>query len=84
MLGRAILPNSKNLFARGTSQPSRGLRKLHPSETADIVSDLAERDRPVVFRLLSKENAADTFEYLDLETQKSLLHGMGLDEVGPS
>ena len=83
MLGRAILPELEELIrTRDFATLKEVFESWHPSETADIVSDLAERDRPVVFRLLSKENAADTFEYLDLETQKSLLHGMGLDEVG--
>jgi magnesium transporter len=46
------------------------------------VRDLNEMDRAIVFRLLSKEKAADVFEYLDLEVQEPLLKAMGQDEVG--
>jgi magnesium transporter len=83
MLGRAILPEITDLIQ---NRDFRTLKEIftdwHPSELADAVADLQERDRAIVFRLLSKETAADVFEYLDFETQSSLLKAMGHDEVG--
>ncbi len=83
MLGRGILPEIADLIQHRDFLTLRALfEDWHPSEIADAVADLHERDRAIVFRLLSKAMAADVFEYLDIEAQKSLLKAMGQDEVG--
>jgi CBS domain-containing protein len=53
------------------------LARLHPSELAEIISDLSAREAAAVVRQLDDETAADAFEHLDAETQKTLI-----DEVG--
>jgi magnesium transporter len=83
MLGRAILPEINELIQKRDFQTLKEVfEDWHPSELADAVADLEERDRAIVFRLLSKEHAADLFEYLSLDVQKSLLKAMGNEEVG--
>lgn len=83
MLGRAILPEIAELIqSRDFHTLKEVFEDWHPSEIADAVTDLQERDRAIVFRLLSKEMAADVFEHLDLDVQKTLLKAMGQDEVG--
>jgi magnesium transporter len=83
MLGRAILPEVADLIQNRDFQSLKEVfEDWHPSELADLVTDLHERDRAIVFRLFSKATAADVFEYLDLDVQKSLLRAMGHDEVG--
>ena len=74
MLGRAILPEIGELVQnRDFATLKEIFEEWHPSELADAVADLHENDRAIVFRLLPKEKAAETFEYLDLDIQKSLL-----------
>jgi magnesium transporter len=82
MLGRAILPEIGELIQNRDFQTLKEIfDEWHPSEIADAVADLHENERAIVFRLLSKERAADTFEYLDLEIQKPLLRALGREEV---
>jgi magnesium transporter len=83
MLGRAILPEINELIQRRDFQTLKEIfEDWHPSEIADAVADLHERDRAIVFRLLLKEAAADVFEYLNIDVQEPLLKAMGQDEVG--
>ncbi len=82
MLGRVILPEITELIQkRDFSTVKEIFEEWHPSEVADAVADLDEKERAVVFRLLSKEVAADTFEYLEIDVQKSLLKALGQEEV---
>jgi len=82
MLGRAILPEIGELVqSRDFSTLKEIFEEWHPSDIADAVTDLHEKERAIVFRLLPKEKAADMFEYLDLDVQKSLLKALGQEEV---
>jgi magnesium transporter len=83
MLGRAILPEINELIQHRDFQTLKEIfDDWHPSEIADAVEDLQERDRAILFRLLAKEQAADVFEYLSFDVQKTLLRAMGQDAVG--
>jgi len=83
MIGRAILPEIGELVQnRDFATLKEIFEEWHPSELADAVADLHENDRAIVFRLLPKDKAAETFEYLDLDIQKSLLRALGHEEVG--
>jgi magnesium transporter len=57
------------------------LLEEHPSEVANIISDLPDNERAVVFRLLPELNATKVFEYLDKETQQSIVKNLGKQEV---
>jgi magnesium transporter len=59
----------------------KNLLELHPSDTADIIEELPENERSIVFRLLPEEMASDTFEYLDSQTQQSIIKNLGKQEV---
>jgi magnesium transporter len=50
-------------------------------DLAALVADLRAESRVVVFRLLSKDLAADVFTYCELETQQELLHDMAKEDV---
>jgi magnesium transporter len=83
MLGRAILPEINELIQGRDFQTLKEIfDDWHPSEIADAVEDLQERERAIVFRLLSRDRAAEVFEYLAFDVQKSLLKAMGQGEVG--
>jgi len=53
------------------------LSRLHPSELADIISDLSAQDAARVVQSLDDETAADAFEHLDADTQQSLIDDLG-------
>jgi len=53
------------------------LARLHPSELAEIISDLSTREAAAVVRSLDDETAADAFEHLDADVQKTLIDDIG-------
>lgn len=59
----------------------RELMELHPVDIAEIFSELDHKVLPVVFRLLPKETAAETFVELDSEHQEALIQGFSDAEL---
>ncbi len=57
------------------------LSEINPADIASILEELPENQRLLFFRLLSKEDAADTFVELDGDTQESLIHGISDTEL---
>jgi magnesium transporter len=57
------------------------LARLHPSELAEIISDLSSREAAAVVGQLDDETAADAFEHLDSETQKTLIEDIGTERA---
>src|SRR5205823_10044394 len=52
-----------------------------PADLAEVIADLDENDRVIVFRVLPNALAADVFEYLEVEAQQELLHAMAHEQV---
>jgi magnesium transporter len=52
------------------------LAKLHPSDIAAILEELAPSEREAIFTSLSEETAAETLEEFDPKMQKALLQGL--------
>jgi magnesium transporter len=69
------------LAARDFPRLRRLLADRHPSDIAEMIEQLVEHDRPLVFRVLPREQASLTFEYLSAETQEGLIHGLAREEV---
>ncbi len=57
------------------------LARLHPSELAEIISELSAKDGARIVQSLDDETAADAFEHLDAETQQSLIDDLGDDRA---
>ena len=57
------------------------LSRPHPSELADIISDLSARDAARVVQSLDDETAADAFEHLDADVQQSIIADLGSDRA---
>ncbi len=82
MYGKLIAPEIEELIAHRDFATIRDVFvEWSPVDLAELVSDLREESRAVVFRLLPKDIAAETFSYCDLETQQELLHDMAKEEV---
>lgn len=52
------------------------LAKLHPSDIADILEELAPAEREAVFTSLPEETAAETLEEIEPKLQKALVTGL--------
>ena len=57
------------------------LAKLHPSDIAEILEELAPAEREAVFTSLPEETAAETLEEIDPRLQKELLQGMDSEKA---
>ena len=51
------------------------VRDLYPADLAALLETLEPRDITLIFRLLPKELAAETFTYMDSDTQMHLISG---------
>jgi magnesium transporter len=82
MIGKTIQPEIESLIAERDFTTLRiALEDLPAPDVAEVIEDLPRGDRAVVFRLLQKQRATETFEYLDVEAQRSLLEELAGDQV---
>jgi magnesium transporter len=82
MLSRLLQPEIQSLI----DEKQLGILKdilteWTPADIAELLVELSEKERVIIFRLLSNELAADTFEYIDFETQMEILKSMGREEI---
>ena len=54
---------------------------MNPSDIAGLFADLEEKQIPLMFRLLTKEQAAETFVEMDPEAQELLIRGFSDNEL---
>jgi magnesium transporter len=82
MLGQVLQPEIKDLInSRNFSSLREVLADWTPADIADLLTDLPDYEQAVLFRILPKDLATDTFEYLEVEVQLSLLKALGNEEV---
>ncbi|MEJ2104774.1 MAG: magnesium transporter [Ignavibacteriaceae bacterium] len=82
MLSKLLMPEIESLIAeRQLSILKEILSDWSPADIADLIIDLPEQDKVVVFRVLNVDLAADTFEHLEFDTQEALLKAMGNEET---
>src|SRR5205807_149292 len=55
--------------------------RLPPSEIANLICQIHTDDQALLFRVLPRELASKTFEYLPLGEQEELIKSMGQDDV---
>ena len=74
MIGTPLLPEIRELIEqRNFSALQRIFNDWLPVDLAELISDLPENEQAVLFRLLPKGLATETFEYLDFDSQQNLL-----------
>ncbi len=54
---------------------------MHPSELAEIITDLSAREAAAVIHQLDDETAADALEHLDAETQRTIIEDIGTERA---
>ncbi len=57
------------------------LSRLHPTELADIITDLSAKDAARMVGSLDDETAADAFEHLHAERQRSIIDDLGSERA---
>jgi sporulation protein YlmC with PRC-barrel domain/CBS domain-containing protein len=57
------------------------LAKMHPSDIADILEDLAPAEREALFSSLDEEVAASALEEVEPKTKKTLLESMNSEQI---
>lgn len=63
------------------SEISALIKDMNPADAALMLADLPDEKMPLVFRLLPKELAADTFSYMEGEDQEVLIRGFSDKEL---
>ncbi|KZK73488.1 MAG: magnesium transporter [Pelodictyon luteolum] len=82
MLGTPLLPEIRELIERRNfSALQRIFNDWLPVDLAELISDLPENEQAILFRLLPKDVATETFEYLDLDSQQNLLEALTQKDV---
>ncbi len=82
MLSQLLQPEIKALIdERKLSTLKEILSDWTPADIAELLSEISENEQAIVFRLLPNELAADTFEYMEFDTQVNLLRAMGKEDV---
>src|SRR5438552_4774936 len=82
MVGKILIPEIQSLIK---ARDFAGLRELFsewpPADVAEVIVDMPEDDRVIIFRVLPAALAAAVFEYLDVDSQQSLLRCMAHEQV---
>jgi magnesium transporter len=82
MLSKLLMPEIESLIAeRKLSILKEILLDWPPADIADLILDLPQQEKVIVFRVLPIDLATDTFEHLEFDTQEELLKAMGNEEV---
>ncbi len=82
MVGKILIPEIKGMIdARNFGALRELFSEWPPADLAEVIVDMDENDRVILFRVLPSAVAADVFEYLDVDAQQELLHAMAHEQV---
>src|SRR5881296_3080485 len=82
MVGKILEPEIRSVIdARNFTALREIFREWPPADVAEVILDLPQDDRVIIFRVLPAALAADVFEYLDVEAQQNLLRAMAHEQV---
>src|SRR2546421_841849 len=82
MVGKILIPEIRSLIeARNFAGLREIFRDWPRADVAEVILDLPQDDRVIIFRVLPAALAADVFEYLDVEAQQELLRAMAHEQV---
>lgn len=77
-----IIENISSLFSeKKYAQVKEILEEINPADVAVIFEEFEREKRNLLFRLLPKEEAAETFVELDGDTQEALIHAFSDTEL---
>lgn len=74
MLKELLLPDIKELLKeKKFLEIKEGIKDWEAPEVADLLMELDEEEQGIFFRLLTRQQAAEVFSYLDITSQRNLL-----------
>jgi magnesium transporter len=74
MLGKLLEPDIREMLEKRNLRELReALVDFPPQDAAELISELSDEERAIVFRLLPRKLASDVFEHLSLDDQQELL-----------
>ena len=77
----SVAPIRENSPTQVTLVKESKLARLHPSELAEIITDLSAREAAAVIHSLDDETAADALEHLDAERQRTIIEDIGTERA---
>ncbi len=82
MFGSLLEPEIRELIAARNFAALRDIFADWPhADLAELLNDLPDEERVLIFRFLPQKVATEVFEYLEIESQKHLLLAMGDEQV---
>lgn len=82
MIGKTLLPEIRELIdLRNFNALREVFTDWAPVDLAELISDLSENDQAIVFRLLPRQLAAQTFEYLEFDAQENLVSALTKEDL---
>lgn len=77
-----IIEKIQSLYEKKEFSTLKGLlSQMNPADIASVLDEVTPSQRLLLFRLLAKEEAAETFVELDSDTQESLIHAFSDTEL---
>lgn len=77
-----IIDKIQSLYGKKEFSTLKGLlSQMNPADIASVLDEVTPSQRLLLFRLLAKEEAAETFVELDSDTQESLIHAFSDTEL---
>lgn len=74
MLKELLLPDIRELLKeKKFLEIKEGIKDWEAPEVADLLMELNEEEQGIFFRLLTRQQAAEVFSYLDITSQRNLL-----------
>lgn len=82
MISQLVKPEIMDLInQRKFSELKEVLIDWPPTDIADLILSIDEKDKAIIFRLLPKDLAADVFEYFDFDTQQLLIEQLSKEDI---
>ncbi len=80
MLAKLLRPTIEEAIARKNFRALKdGLLEIPAQDLAEMLTELEEPSRSIVFRLLPRDAMTEVFEFLDVEVQEELLTSLGTE-----
>ena len=81
MLGKLLGPDIEEMLGQKRLRELRDvLREIPPHDIADLIGDLSDDQRAIVFRILPRALASDVFEQMSVDGQEALLAGLSQEQ----
>src|SRR5262245_44585114 len=82
-LAKVISPDIEELIRENPGQIPAAVADLHPADIAELLDELPQEDRLVLFEALPPEQGAAVLSELKGETLRLVLHRASPDKLGP-